>query len=56
MSGGLTPLLFLAAIVGFWALVFFVALFLTRWSLHGVGERLPEERGDAATPATNSGH
>jgi hypothetical protein len=50
------PLVFLAAIVGFWALVFFVALFLTRRSLRGVGERLPEENGDAAAPAANGGH
>jgi hypothetical protein len=56
MAEGLTPLLFLAAIVGFWALVFFVALFLTRRSLRGVGERLPEETGDSAAPAANGGH
>jgi hypothetical protein len=56
MFTGITPLLFLAAIVGFWALVFFVALFLTRRSLRGVGERLPEESGDTSSPATNSGH
>jgi hypothetical protein len=56
MFTGITPLLFLAAIVGFWALVFFVALFLTRRSLRGVGERLPEETNDSSAAATNGGH
>ncbi len=56
MSDTIAPLLFLAAIVGFWMLVFFVALFLTRRSLRGVGERLPEETSNATAPATNGAH
>ncbi|HEV2235462.1 MAG TPA: hypothetical protein VGR57_02265 [Ktedonobacterales bacterium] len=53
---GITPLLFLGGIVGFWIIVFLTALILTRRFLRGVGERLPEESGDSATPAGNGGH
>ncbi|HEY7983650.1 MAG TPA: hypothetical protein VID73_05745 [Ktedonobacterales bacterium] len=56
MDLGITPLLFLAGIVGFWTIVFFMALILTRRFLRGVGERLPEESGDSVTPAGNGGH
>jgi hypothetical protein len=36
----------LAGIVAFWVLIFCVAVFTTRWALHGVGEITPEERAD----------
>jgi hypothetical protein len=47
------PLAFLALVVGFWALVFATALIMTRLSLRGVGERLPEEDGDQAVASSD---
>ena len=42
------PLVYLAFVIGFWVILFFVAIFLTRRALHGVGEPLPEEAGNAS--------
>jgi hypothetical protein len=50
-----SSLIYLAAIVIFWAIVFFVALFMTRRALHGVGE-LPVDDAVAHTPVSANGH
>jgi hypothetical protein len=46
---------FYGSIVIFWAIVFFVAVFLTRRSLRGVGELSAEETGGHADVSAN-GH
>jgi hypothetical protein len=49
------PLLILFFIVAFWAIVFFVALFMTRRSLRGVGE-LPAEETSGQEQLSVEGH
>ncbi len=46
-------LVILGGIVGFWALVFFTAVFLTRRSLRGVGELSAEETGGRGETSLN---
>lgn len=48
-------LVYLAVIVGFWLIVFFVALFLTRRALRGVGELTVDDTA-AHTPPSANGH
>jgi hypothetical protein len=50
-----TSLLFLAAIVAFWAVVFFSVLYMTRRSLRGVGELPIDDAVVHAAPGVN-GH
>lgn len=49
------PLIILGAIVGFWLIVFFVAVFMTRNALRGVGE-LPVDDAAAHEAPSPNGH
>jgi hypothetical protein len=49
------PLIILGAIVGFWAIVFVVAVYMTRRSLAGVGELVVDD-AVAHTPPSPNGH
>lgn len=42
-------------VIGFWAIVFVVAVVMTRRALHGVGEPLAAEKEDVQTSSAN-GH
>jgi hypothetical protein len=50
----LQPLAFLAAVVGFWTVLFATAIYMTRWALHGVGEPLAADADGLESADTRS--
>lgn len=54
----LQPLAFLAAVIGFWTVLFATAIYMTRWALHGVGEPVAADAGglDGADVGISASH